>query len=135
MPSNPVKNRSNGDEAKKRILIYSKDPDFCISLALLFQEEYDVSSTTLLSEARDKIDSRQADLLVADSSNSLQDIYKHLEDIKRHEPSFPVVLLYVYRFENKDLEENLRRYVNALFYKPIDIAQLSKSVHSLLVRQ
>lgn len=135
MPSNPVKNRSNGGEVKKRILIYSKDPDFCISLTLLFQEEYDVSSTTLLSEARDKIDSRQADLLVADSSNSLQDIYRHLEDIKRHEPSFPVVLLYVYRFENKDLEENLRRYVNALFYKPIDIAQLSKSVHSLLVRQ
>lgn len=134
MNSESIGNRGNGNRNKKGILIYSQDPDFCISLTLLFQEEYEVSSTTLLSEVAKKIGSRQVDLLVADSSSSLREIYREIEEIKKREPSFPVVLLYVYRFENKDLESNLRRFVNALFYKPIDITQLTDTVHSLLVK-
>ncbi len=132
MDSRQAAKRRNGEPAKKRVLIYSQDPDFCISLTLLFQDEYDVASTTLLSEVGEKIGSGQADLLVADSSSSLSEMYQKIEDIKKREPSFPVVLLYVYRLENKDIESNLRRFVSALFYKPIDIMQLSDTVHSLL---
>lgn len=132
MNSKSVGKGGNGEQPKKRVLIYSQDPDFCISLTLLFQEEYDVASTTLLHEVAEKIGLHQSDLLVVDSSSSLRDIYRQIEDIKKREPSFPVVLLYVYRTENKDLESNLRRFVNALFYKPIDIVQLSDTVHSLL---
>ncbi|MFQ5798282.1 MAG: hypothetical protein ACE5H0_06260 [Bacteroidota bacterium] len=132
MNSKQPSKRRDGERTKKRVLIYSQDPDFCISLTLLFQEEYDVTSTTLLSEVAEMIGSHGADLLVADSSSSLREISRQIEDIKKREPAFPVVLLYVYRFENRDLEFNLRRFVNALFYKPIDITHLSNAVHSLL---
>lgn len=124
--------RSNGEKVKKRILIYSQDKDFCASLTLLFEDEFDVISSSSLSELAGKIESRQADLLIADSPSRMREIYRGIEDIKKREPSLPIVLLSVYRFENKDLEINFRRFVDTLIYKPIDISQLSRTVHSLL---
>ncbi len=127
--------RSNGKEVKKRILIYSQDKDFSASLTLLFEDEYDVISTSSLSELVEKVKSRQADLLIADSPSRMREIYRDIEDIKKQEPSLHVVLLSVYRSENKDLEINFRLFVDTLIYKPIDITQLSRTVRSLLGNQ
>ena len=58
------------DETKKTILIYSPDLNFCFSLSMLFQDRYNVITTTNPSMLETFVTHSAANLLIMDASPS-----------------------------------------------------------------
>jgi PleD family two-component response regulator len=118
---------------KKKILIFSTDFDFCKSLEMLFQSKYDVFSTTDMDSLFSIIANDQVDLLLTDSAKSERDILRVIKNIKSVVRELFVVLLYVYKFTEEETENEFRKYVNTILYKPIDVSQLENILDTLLV--
>lgn len=120
------------DKIQQKVLIFSSDSDFCRSLALLFQSMYEVYFTTSINELLKFIEEKNINLLIVDSPVSDGTVYPSIRDARVQYPKLFIVLLYVYKFSNIDLEKKYRQYVDALFYKPVDINQLTNIINSLL---
>lgn len=120
------------DKIQQKVLIFSRDSDFCRSLALLFQSMYEVYFTTSINELLKFIEEKTINLLIVDSPVSDGTVYPSIRDARVQYPNLFIVLLYVYKFSNIDLEKKYRQYVDALFYKPVDINQLTNIINSLL---
>lgn len=117
---------------QQKILIFSSDSDFCRSLALLFQSMYEVHFTTSVDELLQTIREKNINLVIADSPVSDGTVYPFIQTARVQYPNLFIVLLYVYKFSNIDLEKKYRQHVDALFYKPVDINQLTNIINSLL---
>ncbi|MDI6803960.1 MAG: hypothetical protein QME58_08965 [Bacteroidota bacterium] len=120
------------DEIPQKILIFSRDSDFCKSLALLFQSMYEVYFTTSIDELLKIINDKNINLVIADSPVSDGTVYPSIRDARVQYPDLFIVLLYVYKFSNIDLEKKYRQHVDALFYKPVNINQLTNVINALL---
>ncbi len=120
------------DKLQQKVLIFSRDSDFCRSLALLFQSMYEVYFTTSTDELLKIINEKNINLVIADSPVSDGSVYPSIRDARVQYPDLFIVLLYVYKFSNIDLEKKYRQHVDALFYKPVDINQLTNVINALL---
>lgn len=116
----------------QKILIFSSDSDFCRSLALLFQSMYEVYFTTYVDELLQIIKEKKINLVIADSFVSDGTVYPFIHTARVQYPNLHIVLLYVYKFSNIDLEKKYRQHVDVLFYKPVDINQLTNVINGLL---
>jgi DNA-binding NtrC family response regulator len=119
------------DEGKKTILIYSPDLNFCFSLSMLFQDRYNVITTTNPAMLDSFVAHYSANLLIIDASptkkmleriHSLKDLNKHL----------PIIMLYVFSSKETSLDRAARNVVDSVFYKPFDLAAVSKLINELL---
>jgi DNA-binding response OmpR family regulator len=119
------------DERRKTILIVSPDPNFCLSLSMLFGDRYRVLSASSLSVLQEGAGARGVDLILLDEGPSRKmvdsiDTFRHLH------PMLPIIILYVYSPKDVDLDSELRRTVDSVFYKPFEIGTVSKRVDDLL---
>ena len=119
------------DEGRKTILIVSPDPNFCLSLSMLFGDRYNVLTASSLSVLQETVESRGADLILVDEGPSRKmvdriDTFKHLH------PTLPVIILYVYSPKDMELDSELRRTADSVYYKPFEIGAVSKRVDDLL---
>lgn len=120
------------NQYSKKILIFSEDIDFCRSLTLLFQFKYDVISTTVIEEIFDLVGKEKVDLILVDSAISDERILSAIKKIKNIRTEIIIILLYIYKFSNIELERNYRECVDGLFYKPVDIYQVMGVIKDLL---
>ena len=87
--------RAAVDEGKKTILLYSPDLNFCFSLSVLFQDRFNVITTTNLG-LMDKLQGTYAaDLVIIDAIPS-DGLLEQLEQVERQRPTLPIFVLYVY---------------------------------------
>jgi len=116
----------------KKIIVYSPDSNVCLSLFMYLQSDYNVTTTTDVSILKTITQHIKFDLLIIDTqpSNSLEVFCKEMKE--RH-PEIPVILTYVYQDNYKAFDLNIRKYINSVFYKPIDLFEVSKYMTSLLV--
>jgi DNA-binding NtrC family response regulator len=122
---------SGEDGTKKTILIYSPDLNFCFSLSMLFQNRYNVSTTTNLGMLETFLANYSADLVMIDAfpSTKIIQTLEGLKELKRH---LPIIMLYVYNSREVGLDEAIRGHVDSIFYKPFDISVVSRRVEELL---
>ena len=133
---NPSEARKGGrkkdvDDSKKTILIYSPDLNLCFSLSSLFQDRYNVITTTNAAMLETSIKHYSADLLIVDGAPS-EKMLGQLADLKRFNRNLPIIMLYVYSPSTSQLESIFRDHVDSVFYKPFDITALSKRIGDLL---
>ena len=119
------------DGAKKTILIYSPDLNFCFSLSMLFQNRYNVSTTTNLGMLETFLANYSADLVLIDAfpSGKIIQTLEGLKELKRH---LPIIMLYVYNSKEVGMDKAIRGHVDSVFYKPFDIGAVSKRIEELL---
>jgi len=120
-----------GNEGRKTILIVSPDPNFCLSLSMLFGDRYRVITASSLSVLQEGMEARRIDLVLVDEGPSRKmveciDAYRHLN------PTLPIIILYVYSPKDVDLDSDLRKTADSVFYKPFEIGTVSKRVDDLL---
>ena len=120
-----------GSEGRKTILIVSPDPNFCLSLSMLFGDRYRVLTASSLSVLQEGMEARRIDLVLVDEGPSRKmveciDAYRHLN------PTLPIIILYVYSPKDVDLDSDLRKTADSVFYKPFEIGTVSKRVDDLL---
>jgi DNA-binding response OmpR family regulator len=125
--------KGNGAEEgkKKSILIYSPDLNFCFSLSMLFQDRYNVSTTTNINMIETFVANYSADLLIVDAMPSTRMI-ERLEGLKKLKALLPVIMLYVYNAKETDLDNAARHRVDSVFYKPFEVNSVSKRIEELL---
>jgi DNA-binding NarL/FixJ family response regulator len=123
--------RAAVDEGKKTILLYSPDLNFCFSLSVLFQDRFNVITTTNLGLMDRLQGTYDADLVMIDAVPS-EGLLGRLERLKQERPTLPVVILYVYSGRDAQLDRDIRRQVDSVFYKPIELETLTQRIESLL---
>ena len=123
--------RSAAPGEKKTILIYSPDLNFCFSLSTLFQDRYNVITTTNPGMLQTSVRHYPADLLIEDAPPS-DAILQQLDGLRRFSKNLPIIMLYVYDPKGIQWEPRIRDCVDSVFYKPFDIALLSRRIDELL---
>ncbi len=116
---------------KKTIFIYSPDMNFCFSLSMLFEDRYNVVTTTDPALLASSIGDYAADLVLVDS-NPTDSLLLQFENLRARNARFPIILLYVYSPKTVHLDRIVRNYVDAVFYKPFEIDAVSKRIAELL---
>jgi len=119
------------DENKKTVLIYSPDLNFCFSLSILFQDRYNVVTTTNLGMLERFVGSYSADLLIIDAGPS-EKLIEHLKNLRGSNNQLPIIMLYVYNSKDAKLDRVIRERVDSVFYKPFEIGSVSQRVSELL---
>ncbi|MER3525177.1 MAG: hypothetical protein C4326_14305 [Ignavibacteria bacterium] len=119
------------DESKKTILIYSPDLNCCFSLSMLFQDRYNVITTTDVTMLEKCGANYAAHLMILDASPSPKMI-ERLKSVKAGNPDIPIIMLYVYSPKEAALDRAVRSAVDSVFYKPFDLMAMSKRINELL---
>ncbi|MBX2990198.1 MAG: hypothetical protein KF749_03410 [Bacteroidetes bacterium] len=132
---NQSKNEPGGvttmDEKKKTILIYSPDLNFCFSLSMLFQDRYNVITTTSSSMLEELVTHYAASLLIVDASPT-EKLIRLLHHVKELNTDLPIIMVYVYSPKDSGLDAIARNEVDSVFYKPFDLSAMSKRINELL---
>jgi len=119
------------DENKKTILIYSPDLNFCFSLSMLFQDRFNVITTTSLGLLDTFVGTYSADLVIVDAIPS-QKVLMRLEGLRGIKRDLPIIMLYVYSSREVELDTEIRKHVDSVFYKPFEIDSVSERIEGLL---
>lgn len=74
------------------------------------------------------------DLLVIDSepNSKIDELCRSLNINTR---KIPIIITYVYTIKYKATEQNLRKLVDAIFYKPIDMIEVSQKIDFLIKKK
>ncbi len=118
-------------ETKKTIILYSPDLNFCFSLSMLFQDRFNVITTTNLGMLDRLVADYSADLVLVDAVPS-QKLIERVEGLRSLSPELPIILLYVYNSKEMNLDRAIRAHVDSVFYKPLEVAPISRRIEELL---
>jgi DNA-binding response OmpR family regulator len=119
------------DENKKSIIIYSPDLNFCFSLSMVFQDRYNVITTTNLGMLEKFVATYSADLVIVDAVPT-EKLIERIDGLKALKRNLPVIILYVYSSKEVALDRVVRPHVDSVFYKPFEISAVSKRIDELL---
>jgi DNA-binding response OmpR family regulator len=119
------------EEGKKTILIFSPDLNFCFSLSMLFQDRYNVITTTNVGMLHSFVSHYSANLLIMDAVPS-EKIIEQVHALKDLNRKLPIIMLYVYSPKEAQLDNRVRQEIDSVFYKPFDLATVSKRINELL---
>jgi DNA-binding response OmpR family regulator len=119
----------NNNEMKK-IVFYS--PDFTLNLSLLMylQSNYSITTTTDIEDLKAITSSFNSDLIILDTPPTI-DVETLCRHLKEFNSKTPIILLYVFDNKLKILDENIRKYVNTVFYKPFDLENVTQQLSML----
>ncbi len=115
----------------KNIVVYSEDSNYCLSLLMYLQNDYSVTTTTNLNILKMIAENVKFDLVILDvkPSNLIENFCKELNEQYNN---IPILLTYVYEKNYNQFDLNIRKYINSIFYKPVDLPEVSKYLTSLL---
>ncbi|MDH4069264.1 MAG: hypothetical protein OEV30_02455 [Ignavibacteria bacterium] len=119
------------DQSKRTILIYSPDMNFCFSLSSLFQDRYNVITSTdpeLLDPERTI---SAAHLVIIDEEPS-EKMMERVKRLRTARAELPVIMLYVFRPQAMELDQAVKDLVNGVFYKPLNVRDVSHSIEELI---
>jgi DNA-binding response OmpR family regulator len=114
----------------KKIVFYS--PDFTLNLSLLMflQSNYNITTTTDIEDLKAIASSFSNDLIILDTPPTIN-VETLCRKLKEFNPKTPIILLYVFDHKLKVPDENIRKYVNSVFYKPFDLDNVTKQLSVL----
>jgi len=123
--------RSDVEGNKKTIIIYSPDLNFCFSLSMVFQDRYNVITTTNLGMLEKFVATYAADLVIVDAVPT-EKLIQRIDGLKAAKSALPVIILYVYSAKEVAVDRVIRSHVDSVFYKPFEISAVSKRIEELL---
>jgi DNA-binding NtrC family response regulator len=115
----------------KKVLFYSPDFSLCYSLLIYLQDKFNVTSSTDFNVINSLAKKSEFDLLIIDSEPD-QKLEKLCSDIKKSSPNVKIILTYVYSNKTSAAEKRIRDYISTIFYKPFDLADITKSIPDII---
>jgi len=94
---------------------------------MYLQDKYNVTSSTDFNLLISLAKNGDFDLVIIDSQpdNKIKELCR---EIKKLSLKVKIVLTYVYNKNLKETDKELRNCVSAIFYKPIDLMEVSQSL-------
>lgn len=115
------------DESKRTIVLYSPDTDFCVSLRMLFQETYNIVTTTEPDIMMMLVKSFKPDVVIVDSLPTAK-MQERFALMRKFHPGVHIMIFYASSMESNIHHELIRQSVDAAFSKPIDLTEVMKSI-------
>ncbi len=133
MKSKPKKKTRAATEPKLRptVVFYSPDVDFCVSMRLLYQDRYDVVTVSDPDLVLDAVREFRPSLMIVDSAPT-KTMQNRFEVIKQENPRIHIMSFYAPQFKSGISARNSFRCVDAAFSKPIDLAEVTKSMSEMM---
>jgi PleD family two-component response regulator len=131
---NPDMSPSGGEESGKapRIVLFSPDMDFCMSLRMLFQDRYRMSCTTDPDMLLTMVKTLQPELVIADCLPT-QRMYERFRFIHSQNPSVKIMFFYFSPSGDRWFRDFIRNSGDVAFSKPIDLDQVTRTINSLVM--
>jgi len=120
------------NKKRKTIVLYSSDMDFCMSLRLLFQEQYRMITTTDVGMLLPTIRAFQPDLVIADAIPTDR-MRSRFETMRRENPGIRIMLFYAPRMGQQALHEYVRSFTDVALTKPLDLEEVTEEIEHLMV--
>jgi len=118
--------------SKKNILVIDPDKEFCKSVRLYLEENYNVYSRQGLEYIDYTILLKQINLLLIDADYANQNLLSLLADSRQKHPDLKIVIMYTYFSSNKKEEFNIAETADDMIAKPFDVQLLKEKVDLLL---
>ncbi len=115
------------DQQVKTIVLYGSDKDLCASLQMLFQDRYEIVTACDYASLIAAVDAASPALLIADVLPT-ERIGALFGQLKHAHPTLKIVLFYAPRYNDKPLLESIRRHVDSVLYKPVDLETVTNRV-------
>lgn len=120
---------------RKRVLIFSPDPDLAQSLILLLENRFDVACETKIGNLECRVKDLHPQLVLLDLFACMSDMVNCLEVAKRVHESIPLVLLRGYAKVSADIEREICNLTKWIFYKPINGGLIGEVLETALSDQ
>ena len=114
----------------KKIILYSADFTMSFSLLMYLKDRYNITVSTDQDDLLKIIKCTDFNLVLIDMEPSDR-MEKLCEEIKVVNPHVPIVLIYVYKNQNKEFDIKIRKFADTIFYKPFDLNEVTKELSSL----
>lgn len=114
----------------KKVLFYSSDFSLCYSLLIYLQDKYNVTSSTDFSMLKSLTEKNDFDLLIIDSEPDSK-LEQLCSEIKSSSSNLKIVLTYVYGKNLIEFEKRVKDYISAIFYKPFELSDITKSLREI----
>jgi len=118
-----------------QICIYTEDRDLAESFEIFFEGKYQIK---VLGSAEDatrhlSMPECQCKVFVYDAINPSNNDINYLKHLKKAHGDLKIVICYVY-FEEKQISESLvASQVDAIVYKPFDLAEVDRQLQKLMI--
>ena len=116
-----------------QLCIYTEDTDLAESFGLFFEGKYEIQLIKTTSEAEKHLNSPdcQCRAFIYDAINPSDEDLGFIRRMKHAFPDLSIVVCYVY-FEEKHISESLlASQVDAIIYKPFDLAEVDRQLQKL----
>jgi PleD family two-component response regulator len=113
------------------IVLFSTDIDFCMSLRMLWQNQYKVVTITDPEMLLTTVRAFQPDLLIADATPSDR-MRQRFEIMKKENAHLHIILLYAPKISNVGLQKEIRKSIDYMFSQPIDVSEVAASIEEAL---
>jgi DNA-binding NtrC family response regulator len=117
---------------KKKILIFSPDPDVAKNLGLLLDDRFEVACESRLNALKERMADIHPALLLVDGYPSPSDIRKLTEVLKAKPKGVLVVMLHVFRNWIPEIETAIHKTADYVLYKPVDVDMIAGLIVDLL---
>lgn len=98
---------------------------------MFFGDKYSVTTTTNLDSIGPILGSMTFDLLVIDGEPD-RNVEELCKVLNTKQPELPIILTYVYTIKYKEREASLKNYIEAIFYKPIDLFEVAQKIDRMM---
>lgn len=130
----PTERKSPGADPDQipKIVLFSPDMDFCMSLRMLFQDRYHMACTTDADMLVTMVKTLQPDLVIADCepTSRMRDRFRiiHLQN-----PNVRIMFFYFSQFGDRWFRDFIRDSGDVAFSKPIDLDEVTRTINSLVM--
>ncbi len=114
----------------KKIILYSSDFTMSFSLLMYLKDRYNITVSTDNDDLIKIVKCTKFDLVLLDMEPSDR-TEKLCGDIKALDPGVPIVLIYVFKNQDKEFDIKIRKFADFIFYKPFDLNEVTKELSNL----
>ena len=115
-----------------KILLFSPDMDFCMSLRMLYQDRYDMACTTDPDMLVTMVKALQPQLVIADCQPTSR-MRERIRTIHLQDPDVRIIFFYFSPSGDRWLRDNLRESGDVAFSKPIDLDEVTRTINALMM--
>jgi DNA-binding response OmpR family regulator len=117
---------------KKRVLIFSPDPDLARFLLLNLEDRFQILRKNQLEQFEQAINEISPDLVLIDLFTFPVDIVKQLNIVRRTAVSVPIIALRAYMSLSPEMNKSIDDLADIVFYKPVDVELITQAIEDLL---
>jgi DNA-binding NtrC family response regulator len=119
-------------ERRRRILVFSPDPDLAQFLLLNLEEKFQILREHTLTNFQEALQQAAPHLILLDLCTFSEDICKQFEILHRAAKNIPIIVLRTYLTLPLETNKIIDQLAAEVFYKPVDVTLITQTIEDRL---